>query len=431
MVKKAVGKTAGTPVRSKALPQEWCGAHYIGKEEIAAVTRVLKARSPFRYYGFDLQHEVSKLEKEFASYSGRKHAVAVSSGTAALQVALGAMGVGPGDEVLLPGYFWVATVGSVVRSGAVPVLVDCDDSFSIDPDKIEAKITPRTKAVVIVHMGGVIGRVKDVVKIARKHKLMVIEDCAQAAGGSQNGVKAGAFGDIGIYSFQLNKNMTSGEGGMIVCDDPVLFNRCFAVHDLGYPRNAEGRLVFDNKDTQLWGIGCRMSELTGAVARVQLKKLDKICKAMRTAKNKIKAGIADIKGLTPRKVADPSGDCGNFLLLTLDDRKSSLEFVKLLRDEGIAADKDGMYPIHMDNWGLHIYYNIPSLVNKRGIAAKSVWDLKENSASKISYTKGTCPHLDSLLQRTAIICVASVLTAGDVKDIIAAIRKTAARLSLC
>jgi 8-amino-3,8-dideoxy-alpha-D-manno-octulosonate transaminase len=155
---------SGKPVRIEPLPQEWCGAHFIDEKELAAVSRVIKSRSLFRYYGFDLQNEVSKLEKEFASYIGSKHAIAVSSGTGALQVALGALGVGPGDEIILPGYFWVATVGAVVRSGAIPVLVDSDDTFSLDPSKVEAKITPRTKAIIIVHMGGVIGHIKELVK---------------------------------------------------------------------------------------------------------------------------------------------------------------------------------------------------------------------------------------------------------------------------
>jgi 8-amino-3,8-dideoxy-alpha-D-manno-octulosonate transaminase len=420
----------GKPVRTEPLPQEWCGAHFIDGKELAAVSRVMKSRSLFRYYGFDLQHEVSKLEKEFADYIGTRHAIAVSSGTGALQVALGALGVGPGDEVLLPGYFWVATVGAVVRSGAIPVLVDSDDTFSLDPSKVEAKITSRTKAVIIVHMGGVIGRVKELVKIAGKHNLKVLEDCAQAAGASQYGIKAGAFGDIGIYSFQFNKNITSGEGGMIVCNDTKLYKRAFAIHDLGYPRNDAGRLVLDNRETQLWGIGCRMSELTGAVVRVQLKKLDRICANMRTAKNLIKKGIAGIKGLIPSKVIDPAGDSGNFLLLTFDNRKTSLDFVERLRAEGIVSDKNGMYPIHMDDWGLHIYYNIPSLVNKCGISGKCVWDLKENANSEISYGKGTCTHLDSLVSRTALMCIASNLKGRDINDIIMAIKKVMAQKSL-
>ena len=417
-----MNKELNTIIRNQPLPQEWHGAHYYGKEELEAVSRVIESKSPFRYYGFDLQREVEKLEEEFAAYIGRKYALGVSSGTAALQVALGAMGIGPGDEVILPGYFWVATVGAVVRSGAIPVLVDCDDSFSLDPDKIEEKITERTKAIIVVHMGGVIGRIEKIVKIAKENNLKVLEDCAQATGASQNGRMAGAFGDMAIYSFQANKHMTSGEGGMLVTDNEQLFKRSFAIHDLGYPRNDEGRLEFNIPEYQLWGIGARMSELTGAVARVQLKKLDTICSAMRSAKHKIIAGISDIENLSLRLVSDPDGDAGSFLMLTFETREKSLSFVRGLRASGIVAAKDGMYPIHMDDWGLHLYFNVPSLVNKCGISVTTPWHLSENVASIVEYNKGACPNLDSLADRTAIICISPVLTENDIDDIIKGIR---------
>ena len=415
----------GTPVRSLALPQEWPGAHYMDELEVNAVARVCKSKSLFRYYGLDLQKEVEKFESEFAAYIGTKYALAVSSGTAALQVALGALGIGPGDQVLIPGYFWVAVVGAVIRSGAIPVLVDCDTTFGMDPTDAAAKITPRTKAILMVHMGGVIGRIKDIVALARRAKIAVIEDCAQAVGASQQGVKAGAFGDIAIFSFQMNKHMTSGEGGVVVTNDLHLSRRACALHDLGYPRNEAGRMIFDDPSLQLWGIGCRMSELTAAVARVQLKKLDRITGSMRSAKNSIKQALAG--NLTFREVLDPEGDGGSFLLTIFPTRDQSLRFTKALRAEGIVAAENGMYPIHMDDWGMHFYFNVASLVNKRGISGISPWQLVENKTSaNISYTKGACPSLDDLSSRTMLLCVASNLTKKDVNDIIAAYRKVAA-----
>ncbi len=415
----------GTPVRNRPLPQEWCGAHFMDEQEAEAASRVCRSKTLFRYYGLNLQNEVSQLEAEFAAYLGVRHALAVSSGTGALQVALGALGIGPGDEVLVQGYFWVSTVGAIVRSGAIPVLVDCDNTFDMNPQDAARKITPRTRAILVVHMGGVIGRITELVALARQYNLKVIEDCAQATGASQNGVKAGAFGDLAIFSFQMNKHMTSGEGGMVVTGDEHLYRRAFAIHDLGYPRNDAGRLVMDDPDYQLWGIGCRMSELTGAVARAQLKKLDRITGAMRAAKYAIKDALTG--SLTFREVLDPRGDAGSFLMTVFPTREQSLKFTAALRAEGVVADKGGMYPIHMDDWGLHIYYNVASLVNKRGIAGVSPWQMAENQASSgISYAKGTCPHLDDLVSRTMIFCVASILTQTDVQDIIAAYRKVAA-----
>jgi len=415
----------GAPVRSRPLPQEWCGAHYMDELESEAAARVCASKTLFRYYGLDLQNEVAQLENEFAAYIGVRYALAVSSGTGALQVALGALGVGPGDEVLVPGYFWVSTVGAVVRAGAIPVLVDCDATFSMDPQDAARKITPRTRVILIVHMGGVIGRVTEIVALARRHNLKVVEDCAQAAGASQKGVKAGAFGDMAIFSFQMNKHMTSGEGGMVVTNSENLYHRAFAIHDLGYPRNDAGRLVMDDPSLQLWGIGCRMSELTAAVARVQLTKLDRITCAMRSAKLTIKRALAGV--LTFREVPDPDGDAGSFLMTVFPSREQSLKFTAALRAEGVVAGKGGMYPIHMDDWGLHIYYNVASLVNKRGISGVSPWQMAENRASAdVSYAKGTCPHLDDRISRTMIFCVASNLTDADVRDIIAAYQKVAA-----
>jgi dTDP-4-amino-4,6-dideoxygalactose transaminase len=413
----------GTPVRTKPLAQEWPGAHFMDQRETAAAARVCKSKSLFRYYGLNLQNEVSKLEAEFAAYIGVKHALAVSSATAALQVALGALGVGPGDEVLIPGYFWVAVPGAVVRSGAVPVLVDCDDTFEMDARDAARKITPRTKVILVVHMAGVIGRIRELVALARRHSLKVLEDCAQANGASQGGVMAGAFGDIAIYSFQMNKHMTSGEGGMVVTNDLQLYRRSFALHDLGYPRNEEGRLVFDDPTCQLWGIGCRMSELTGAVARVQLKKLDRIVGAMRSAKLKIKEAL---KGtLTFREVPDPKGDGGSFLFTIFPTPGQSLRFVEALRAEGIIS-VGGNYPFHMELSGLHLYYQVASLVNKAGISRLSSWQTEENKASSgVAYARGSCPHLDDLISRTVVLCVASILTPRDVKDIIAGYRKVA------
>lgn len=393
--------------------------------EVNAASRVCRSKTLFRYYGLNLQNEVDHFEKEFAAYVGTKHALAVSSGTAALQVALGALGVGPGDEVLIPGYFWVATAGAVIRAGAIPVVVDCDESFCMDPESAAARITPRTKVLMVVHMGGVIGCIRELVALAGRHGLKVLEDCAQAAGASQHGVNAGDFGDIGIFSFQMNKHMTTGEGGMVVTNDESLYRRAFAMHDLGYPRNEAGRLVFDDPSLQLWGIGCRMSELTGAVGRVQLQKLPRITGAMRSAKNRIKVALADT--LTFGHVSDPEGDAGSFLLTVLPTREQSLRFTEALRAEGIVAAKGGMYPIHMDQWGLHLYYNVPSLVNKRGVGRVSPWAMAENAGSAgVRYAKGTCPTLDDLFSRTMLMCIASNLEEDDIQDIIRAFKKVAA-----
>ncbi len=393
------------------LPQEWPGIHYIGEEEINAVTHVLKNQSPFRFYGPKPTFEARQFEQEFADYIGKKYCLAVSNGTTALQVALSALGVGPGDEVIMPGYFWVSTAGAVVRLGAIPVLADVDDSISLDPADLKKKISPRTKAVIVVHMGGVIGDIDQIVSICKSKNIPLLEDCAQAAGTSQFGKMAGSFGDMSIFSFQINKNMTCGEGGAVLTNDQSLYERAFGIHDTGYIKDENGSFVLDRPELQLWGIGCRISDLAAAMARVQLKKLPTIINHMREFKHELVSIISKYEGLRPRKIADPAGESGGFLKMTFKERKTSYQFKDLLLKNGIHVADKGFYPIHMDEWGLHIYYNLPSLVQKRpSMGSRSVWELSENSFAKdYTYDKGTLPHLDSLVGKTVLFCIASNL----------------------
>lgn len=419
----------GKPVREQSLPQEWPGAMHMDEQEVEAVARVARSRSLFRFYGPNPQNESAQLETEFAEYVGRKYALGVNSGTTALQVALSALGCSFGDEVIMPGYFWISVAAATVRCGAIPVLADVDDTWGLDPEKLEDKITDRTKAIIMVHMGGVIGRVKEVAAVAKKHGIPLLEDCAQAAGASQDGKQAGTFGDIAIYSFQLNKNMTTGEGGMVVTDDDRLYARASAAHDLGYVRGGSGRLGLEEAETQTWGVGGRMNELIAAVARVQLRKLDTIVGNMRSTKNRIKEALSDIDGFTFRKVLDPENDGGAFLYVTFQDRDVSLKFVKAIQAEGICGSEGGMYPVHMDDWGFHIYHHIPGLVNKVAVGDVSVWDLAENAGSKnVSYEKGTCPYMDERATRTMVMCIPSKLEEQDIQDIITGFRKVASHL---
>ena len=412
-------------MESQYLPQEWPGIHYLGQEEIDAVTRVLKSQSLFRYYGPDPQHETEKFEAEFAGFTGHKYCLAVSSGTAALQVALAALGVGVGDEVIVPGYFWVSTVGAVVRSGAIPVLADVDSSFCMDPESLNLKISSRTKAVIFVPMGGVIGKVEEVAAVCKEKGIPLMEDCAQAVGATRFGKQAGSFGDIAVYSFQVNKNMTAGEGGAVATNDEVLYKKSIAAHDLGVPKDNQGNMIMDDPQYQLWGIGVRMSEVTAAILRVQLKKLPSIVASMRGFKYEIKKLLAGLPGVSTRTVADPDGDSGGFLKIIFDDPARSLQFRQALLDNGIKVRQAGFYPIHMSDWGLHIYYKIPGLANKRSINGHhSVWELQENSfAREYTYQKGLLPQLDSYVERTVLFCIASKLEQHHKDLIINAFKK--------
>lgn len=420
----------GEPVRTTPLPWELPGAHWIGEEERVLVERVVLARSPFRFYGLDPQHMVDTLEREWCDAYGHKHALAVSSGTAALAVAVAALEIGPGDEVLIPGYLWVSCVSAVVRNGAIPRLVDMDATYCMDPADVARKIGPHTRAVLCVHMSGAPGHIEQIAAICKAHGVKLIEDCAQAAGASINGTAVGRFGDIGIFSFQLNKNMTSGDGGMIVCEDDALFRRIVALHDLGYPRTAAGRLDVSDPECQLWGMGARMSELAGAMALAQSRKLPAITGAMRNAKWAIRAAVEGIEGISFREVPDPAGDTGPTLLMLLPDAEKATSFIAALRAEGIAGPPGSLSCITMREWGLHWYFNIPSLVNRRSNARDGFpWTHPSNAfAADYDYGHGALPVCDDVHARGTLLTISSNLSEEDIRDIVLAIRKVAANL---
>ena len=417
----------GTPLRKKPLPLEFPGMHHLGDEEIEAAVRVLKSRSLFRYYGMDLQGEVDSFEREFAEFIGVKHALAVTSGSGALHTALSALGVGPGQEVIVPAYMWVAVIAAVVNLGAIPVLADIDETFCIDPLQLERYVTPRTSGVIAVHMSGAPANIHGILQATRKRKLFLLEDCAQCAGGRIGGEKVGTFGDMGIFSFQMNKNMSSGEGGCVVTNDNRLYQRAVATQDNGYARHEKGRAIYDDLDLCLWGRGYRLDEIRGAILRVQLKKLPTTIAKMRSSKYRIREALSAYPQIRLRRIMDPEGDTGCFLLVTLPTPQAAKRTNAALRAEGIVTSSQGVTNVLMTDWGLHIYSNIVSLVQQTSIDAKGFpWKLAENSQSKLSYLKGACPVADSLFERTILLAIPSCLTESDETDIIRAFRRVLA-----
>ncbi len=414
----------GVPVRTTPWPLEFSGMHYVDEAEIEAVTRVLRSRSLFRYYGMNLLGEVAAFEREFAEFTGAKHALAVTSGGGALEAALAALGVGPGQEVIVPAYMWVATIMAVVNLGAIPILADINDTFGLDPADVERRITPRTSGVLVVHMSGAPVDVAALREITRKRGLFLLEDCAQCVGGSINGKKVGTFGDMGIYSFQMNKNMSCGEGGAVITDDDRLYHRAVAAHDIGYARDEGGRAMYDNLDLCLWGHAHRLDEMRGAVLRVQLKKLPKIIAHMRESKYRLRRALEAFPQVRLRRMVDSAGDTGCFLLMTFSTPEEARRVNQALRAEGIVTTSQGNTDVVMTDWGLHIYSNIVSLVKKTSVDKKGFpWNLAENRDSKPEYAKGTCPQADSLFERTVLLTVPSCLTKADEDDLIHAFQK--------
>ena len=203
------------------------GGTEIGDEEKKQVMEVLDRKYLFRYYGpEEYPSKVRELETTFAQKVGARYALGVNSCTSALITALVACGVGPGDEVILPGYTFFATCAAVVAAKAIPVIAEVDETLTLDPDDVEKKITASTKAIMPVHMRGVPCNMDRLMAIAHKHNLAVIEDVAQAAGGTYRGKHLGTFGDCGCFSFQYHKIITAGEGGMVVTNNERLYDRC-------------------------------------------------------------------------------------------------------------------------------------------------------------------------------------------------------------
>jgi dTDP-4-amino-4,6-dideoxygalactose transaminase len=420
LLRRDLAIEGGTPVRSAPLPLEFPGAHYMDEEEVEAVTRVVRSRSTFRYYGLDPQRETETFELEFAKFIGVEHALATSSGTGALHTALGALGVGPGQEIIVPAYLWVSVVAAVVNLGAIPVLADIDDTFCLDPAAVRSQITPRTRGIILIHMSGAPGNAPAIAKIAREHGLFLLEDCAQCAGGTIDGRKVGSFGDMAIFSFQMNKNMTSGEGGCVVTNDLRLYRRSVACHDLGYARDQDGRLIFDDPELCLWGRGYRMDELRAAVLRVQLRKLPETTRHMRDSKYRIRKALARFEDVSLRRILDPAGDTGCFLIATYPNNAIARAVNAAMRAEGIVTFEQGLSNVLMSDWGLHLYYNNLSLVARRGPA----WELPANEGSLRDYSKGVCPFADSLFDRSVLIPIPSCLTRQDEDDIILAFEKS-------
>jgi dTDP-4-amino-4,6-dideoxygalactose transaminase len=240
--------------------------------------------------------EVLALEKEWAAYVGRKHCLTTCSGTAALHMALAALGIGPGDEVIVPAYTFLASASCILHANAIPVFVDIDRrTYNIDPAQIEDKISEHTKAIIPVHLHGLAAEMDPILKIAEKHNLHVVEDACQAHGAEYNGKKVGNFGDLAAFSLNSSKNLTSGEGGLLVTDDDFLNNKAGMVRMFGDEIDDESQLRVYN--ASILGYMYRNQEIVAAFARAQLERLDEYNEIRRTNCNYLNEHLKGIPGL--------------------------------------------------------------------------------------------------------------------------------------
>lgn len=314
------------------------GFEVFGKEEREAINRLFELNGGVLFaHGFDAMrkgiYRVREFESAFAKHFGVPYAQAVSSGSAALKVAMKALGIGAGDEVITQSFTFVATVEAIIEVGAIPVISDIDKTLNIDPQSLEKAITPKTKAVIPVHMMGAPARMDEVMAIAKKHKLLVLEDNAQGAGGKYKGLPLGSIGDIGTFSFDFGKTMTTGEGGMVVTSSKDLYIKARAYHDHGHeysslPRGIESALMR--------GFNYRMTEIQGAIGIAQLQKLNMIVEKQKRNKKQIKDGIGDIP-FEFREIVDEEGEIGDTIVFFLESPEQAKRFEARLRDEGLGT----------------------------------------------------------------------------------------------
>ena len=292
------------------------GFEVIGAEEQAEINDIFARGGVLFRHGFDALrndcYKVREFESAFASYMKVPHALAVTSGTAALRVALAALDLQPGDEVITQSFTFVATAEAIIEARAVPVCCEVDATLNIDPADLERRITPRTRAVIAVHMLGTPARLREITDICSRKNVVLIEDAAWGCGGSLDGRALGTWGRMGTYSFDFAKTMTTGEGGMIVFRDKRDYERAAAWHDHGHENNPAVPRWEDTRSGS--GFNYRMNELQGAVGLAQLKKLDDVVRRQRTNRDALWRAIADLPGVIARDVPVGSHETADALV---------------------------------------------------------------------------------------------------------------------
>jgi dTDP-4-amino-4,6-dideoxygalactose transaminase len=374
---------------------------WIGEEEIQEVVDLLRGGYIYRY-GFStgpdanpgFKGKVVQCEQEIARFASVRYAVAVNSGTSALLAALVGLGLGPGDEVIVPGFTYIASISSIVYCKAIPVLGEIDETFNLDPEDVKRKITRHTKAIMAVHMMGNPARLDEIKQIGDERGIPVLEDCAQAFGASYKGRPVGSIGKVGTYSFNVYKTITSGDGGMVVTNDEEVYRRAFAFHDQGHLPLRTGVEIGERP---FFGLDFRYTELQAAVLLAQFRKLPKLLERLHENKKRYKELISDLPELGFREITDQQGECATMLTVILP----SAEIARRM-----AADL-GTQVVARAGW--HVYNNMEQLMQLRlptAVACPfSCFPIYAHDNREIRYWQGMLPKTDALLERSLNISI--------------------------
>ncbi len=365
------------------------------------------------------------FEQKARELFGVPYALGVSSGTAALHCAMIAAGVGPGTEVIVPAIGFYATAAMVVAAKGVPIFCDVDESLHMDPHKVEALITPRTVAIAPTHVMGSICDLAPIVEIARRHGLLVIEDCAQSPGGSYRGKPVGSVGDLGCFSISAYKIIGGGEGGLVITHDERLWERANQFAEAGGLWRRD-RFAPPRYAGELFnGTNYRMSELEAAVDVIQLTKLAGIVQRYHAVKFRILEQLKRFAEITPQKLNDPAGEIGYTLRFYPATLELAGKIVEALHAEGIRAGCHGLHP--KPDW--HIYADMFPITLKTGtMPADQPFDLPlyRERGGHVEYHRGQCPVADDLFARMVSISLNQWYTLRDADRIALGINKVLA-----
>ncbi len=385
----------------------------IGTQEAQAVAQVIRSGKLFRYHAGG---QCEKFEQRYAEYVGVKHAGLTSSGTTALTAALAGLDIGPGDEVIVPAYTYMATAIAVLAVGAIPVVIDVDESLTLSPSALDEAIGPRTRAVIPVHMIGLPCDMRAIMRIARRRKLKVVEDACQAVGGGYEGKMLGGIGHAGAFSFNYFKNMTCGEGGAFVTDNTRAAQgaRCYIDPCAFYWKGHKSGGV-----RPFTAPGSRASEFEGAMLNVQLDRLPAMIAAMRKQKLQILRRTAGVEGLAQAPCHSLEHECGTHVVFQLPTAKTAQQFAKAT---------GGVRPI---DTGRHVYTQWDPILERRGAhhEALNPFKLPRNRKCRMSYRKDMCPRSLDVLSRSVMIANHPDRKAAEVSTLVRTIQHAVATMA--
>ena len=415
----------GPKIRTRPEVPMFPGGLEVGEREAEAVKRVIDSKRLIRFYGPDDPDdpgtsEVEELEKEFATRIGTEYALGLTSCTASLICGLAALEVGPGDEVIIPAYTFVASASAVLAVGAIPIIAEIDDTLTLDPESVRERISPYTRAIMPVHMRGMPSQMDEILAIAKESDLAVIEDVAQAGGAGYKGKAVGSLGDVGCFSLQMHKIITTGEGGVLVTDDPELMFRAKCFHDSA----SEWRgAAWQDPDPTIRdsfvafpGMNFRMNELIGAVGRVQLDRLDGLLERMRTYKRQLALAVEETGRVELRRVTDDQ-EAGTQLAFYTETPQLARSVAAALTAEGVEGKV--LYLEDELDWHVYTWW--------RDIMAKRSWNRQGypfNMAQReIEYSADMCPRSLDLLSRAVLVNVPPQMTPEDAEETAEALQK--------